>query len=313
MTGPIAGYNANMYIASGPLSLTNEAMSTISSTVFRVTNLAKRGLDTSFAQVVQIEKDEVWTVTITGSPSGGNFTLTFGAQTTSGIAYNASASVESAFEALSTVDDVTVTGSAGGPWTIEFVGTHAYSNVGDITASGAGLTGGSSPNAVPAKVQDGQGFTTVSASAYTIQYPIGQVTFASAQLGTPVARISSGKYLPFSFLAYCKAEEVTSSGKTIDVTSQKNPPDPWEDIIMGTNSSTVKISKFWDNGAGGVFLSHLDNSDLLILRLFPDANAAPYWAGYGVLTADAIKSALDAANTEDLDFMVNNQLYYVAS
>ena len=31
-------------------------------------------------------------VTLTGSPTGGSFTLTFGGDTTSGIAYNASAS-----------------------------------------------------------------------------------------------------------------------------------------------------------------------------------------------------------------------------
>jgi hypothetical protein len=80
----------------------------------------------------------VKTATITGTPTGGTFTLTFAGQTTSGIAYNAAAAaVQTALAALSTVGvgNVTVSGSAGGPYTISF------SNVtGTLTASGTSLT-----------------------------------------------------------------------------------------------------------------------------------------------------------------------------
>lgn len=84
------------------------------------------------------------TVTVTGAPTGGTFTLTYNGQTTAGIAYNATAAaVQSALEALSNVDpgDVTVSGSNGGPWTIASAGASAPT----VTASGSGLTGGSSP------------------------------------------------------------------------------------------------------------------------------------------------------------------------
>jgi hypothetical protein len=90
--------------------------------------------------------NEVQNVTITGSPTGGTFTLTYAGQTTSGIAYNASAStVQSALEALSNIapGDVVVTGT--GPYTVTFTGTLAGSNVAQMTASGASLTGGTSP------------------------------------------------------------------------------------------------------------------------------------------------------------------------
>lgn len=92
---------------------------------------------------------EVQTVTITGTPTGGTFTLTFGGQTTAGIAYNAApAAVRTALEALSSVavGDLTVTGSNGGPYSVTFTGQLT----GDqpvMTASGASLTGGSSPAA----------------------------------------------------------------------------------------------------------------------------------------------------------------------
>src|SRR5262245_46081762 len=60
--------------------------------------------------------NEVQTVTITGSPTGGTFTLTFGGQTTAPIAYNATAvQVQAALEALSTIGfpNVRVTGGPG--------------------------------------------------------------------------------------------------------------------------------------------------------------------------------------------------------
>lgn len=92
--------------------------------------------------------DEVQLVTITGTPGGGSFTLTYAGQTTATIAYNAAASaVEDALEALSNIapGDVVVTGSAGGPYTVTFGGTLDETDVAQMTANGAGLTGGTSP------------------------------------------------------------------------------------------------------------------------------------------------------------------------
>ena len=76
--------------------------------------------------------------TITGSPTGGTFTITVDGQTTTGIAFDAAAAaVQSALEALSSVGagKVTVTGSAGGPYTATF-----SKKVTTVTASGTGLT-----------------------------------------------------------------------------------------------------------------------------------------------------------------------------
>jgi hypothetical protein len=92
--------------------------------------------------------NEVQSVTITGGPSGGSFTLTFAGQTTAAIAHNASAAtVKARLEALSNIGegDVKVTGSAGGPYTVTFKGDLSDANVASMTASAAGLTGGTSP------------------------------------------------------------------------------------------------------------------------------------------------------------------------
>ena len=106
--------------------------------------------------------DELATVTITGSPTGGTFTLTIGGQTTAGIAYNAVASaVKSAIELLSSVGtgNSTVGGGPGPgtPWTITLTGTAANQA---ITANGSGLTGGTSPT-VGVVESGGGGATTV--------------------------------------------------------------------------------------------------------------------------------------------------------
>jgi len=89
--------------------------------------------------------NEKQTVTIGGTPTGGTFTLTFNSQTTAAIAYNASAAtVEAALELLSTIGqgNVQVTGSAGGPYTVEFVGALAGQNVAALTIDITSLTGG---------------------------------------------------------------------------------------------------------------------------------------------------------------------------
>lgn len=99
--------------------------------------------------------NEQQTVTLNGVPTGGTFTLTFDGQTTSTIAYNASAStVEAALEALSNIatGDVDVSGSAGGPWTVDFVNGMAATNQPQMTADGSSLTGGSGQSIAVAEV-----------------------------------------------------------------------------------------------------------------------------------------------------------------
>lgn len=159
---------------------------------------------------------------------------------------------------------------------------------------------------------DGSTWTTASASTYKINYAIGQVVFASAVSGaTPSCRIASGKYLPIAFLAGVTSIDGTVTGTALDTTSFQNPPDPWKTFIPGINGGTVKLACLWVNG--GTFLAHMTAADLLVLKIYPDSTGTARYQGYGVLTTDAIKSAVSAVNTEELDFNINGKLYYVAS
>lgn len=94
--------------------------------------------------------NEVQTVTITGTPTGGSFTLTWpGIGTTAPIAYNAvNSAVQTALLALGGVEtgDVVVTGGPGPgtPYVLTFGGGWANKDVLQLTATGA-FTGGTNP------------------------------------------------------------------------------------------------------------------------------------------------------------------------
>jgi hypothetical protein len=145
---------------------------------------------------------EVQTVTITGTPTGGTYTLTFDGSTTAAIAYNATAAaVQSALEALPNVTPGDVT-AAGGPHpgtavTVTFSGEWT-GDVPVMTASGASLTGGSSPavavTTTTAGGSAGTGGLEVAAGHLFNSTPIN----GTADLGAPlmehgVVRIA---YLP---------------------------------------------------------------------------------------------------------------------
>lgn len=94
--------------------------------------------------------NEVQQVAITGSPTGGSFTLTIWGLTTGSIAYNASAAtVQTALAAILGSGNVECTGGSlpGTAVLVEFKGTYANTNVPPMNAT-ASLTGGSSPAVV---------------------------------------------------------------------------------------------------------------------------------------------------------------------
>jgi hypothetical protein len=110
--------------------------------------------------------DEVQTVTITGTPTGGTFTLTYDGQTTAAIAYNATAAtVKSALAALSNIkaEDITTAGGPGPgtPYTVTFGGGATDGrNVPQMTATGS-LTGGTTPAVAVTTTTGGGGAITV--------------------------------------------------------------------------------------------------------------------------------------------------------
>lgn len=104
--------------------------------------------------------NEVQTLTITGTPTGGTFRLTFNGVETANIAYNANAAaVQSALEAISSIGtgNVLCGGGAlpGTPVTITFQGALAAEPQNLITVTNAAFTGGTAPAGAVARTTAG--------------------------------------------------------------------------------------------------------------------------------------------------------------
>lgn len=149
--------------------------------------------------------NEVQTLTITGTPTGGTFTITYDGQTTAAIAYNANAAaVQSALEALSNVavGDVTCGGGAlpGTPVTITFGGSLAGTDV-PLATTTSSLTGGTAPTVSIAMTTTGDTGSDVAIPTATsgglIQLTTANVTPTGKVL--PASRVIWSAANPWSF------------------------------------------------------------------------------------------------------------------
>lgn len=110
-------------------------------------NAVTLGLLRRNAPVITAGTNAVQTVTITGAPTGGTFTLTYAGLTTGTIVWNAAAGVvQTALQALGNIGSgqVAVTGGPGPatPWIVTFTGTLGSQVIALMTANGSLLTGG---------------------------------------------------------------------------------------------------------------------------------------------------------------------------
>jgi hypothetical protein len=146
------------------------------------------------------QTNEVQSVTVTGTPTGGTFTLTWSGQTTAAIPYNAtSAQVLAALQALSNIgdNDVSVTGgpAPGVAFAVTFKGVLGGTDVAAMTASGAGLTGGSSPTVT---------IGTTTAGGANPGASDGTESFAGLLFGSIKAPASTSVDVVGAMLDHCK-------------------------------------------------------------------------------------------------------------
>jgi RHS repeat-associated protein len=121
----------------GALALQNLVQVTVDSTniqsAFALTDIEDTDVQGGAASEVQV-------VTLADA-TGGTFRLALAGEQTAPLAYDATAAqVESALEALTNIDDVAVAGSAGGPYTITFLGTHAGLDIIPLVTDAGSLT-----------------------------------------------------------------------------------------------------------------------------------------------------------------------------
>jgi hypothetical protein len=122
-------------------------------------------LDGQVGLADEVYTNQVQTVTITGTPTGGTFTLAFNGAVTAAIAFNATAAtVKAALEALPNVGAgaTTVTGGPGPgtPWIVTFVGNGLDGNNWPVMVAVGSFTGGVTPAATPTITTPGTGYGT---------------------------------------------------------------------------------------------------------------------------------------------------------
>lgn len=176
---------------------------------------------------------EVQTITITGAPTGGTFSLTYQGQTTPALAYNAAtAAVQTALQALSTIGagNVTVTGTAGSSYVVTFTGTLANQNVPAIVAVGT-FTGGTTPAIAVVTTTGGTTGQLLTVTDDTTGVKdIRAVTFDLLQ-GTNHERI------------YCPTAEITAKKPIVRKTDSIT--EYGVTITAYPNSSGVAVKRSW--------------------------------------------------------------------
>ena len=127
-------------------------------------------------------------ITLTLSATGGTFTLTVDGETTSAIAYNATADdIADAIVALTSMNagDVAVTGA--GPFTIQYTGDRAGQDI-TTTASGASLTGGAGTAVIASVATGGRYVASAPSATDGSQHPVAilaeDVTTAADETAT---------------------------------------------------------------------------------------------------------------------------------
>lgn len=105
--------------------------------------------------------NEVQSITTTGTPTGGTFTLSFKGYTTPALPFDATASaISTALQALSSIGTTGVATSGGplpGAVAVTFQNQLGFQAVPLITGNASGLTGGTSPTVAVARTTPGVG------------------------------------------------------------------------------------------------------------------------------------------------------------
>jgi hypothetical protein len=171
--------------------------------------------------------DEVEAITKSGTVTGGTFTITYSGQTTSAIAYNATAAtIQTALEALSNLapGDVFVSGGpiSTGRVQIRFAGTLAGTDVTQITVDSSSLTGGGTY--VPSTLLAGGASVSqiaespVSGNEINLYVDTSSGALGTTQIGCPLEiRIS----LPERFMEkWCLNRTNTSFSETVGIATE---------------------------------------------------------------------------------------------
>jgi len=240
---------------------------------------------------ITVNVDAVQSVEVSGSPTGGTFTLQTGFGTTQPIPYDATAAqVQQSLSSLSSVglNSVSVSGPKGGPWTVTFQGDLAGADIPAMANPdrGKNLTGGLNPSILISSIVAGGSVSVTSGGDThwpTLYYDTGdQCLTLEFTNGTE----ASSYHLPLTSPAFTKGRPLQ--------------------IVVG-----------WDPGVGAVFMSATQSNQLLLNEQAFTTTPPPAVvtldgeAGYtnfrGLMTALIVK--LDSWDSAYQSFQLSPQIY----
>lgn len=257
------------------------------------------------------------TVSITGSPTGGTFTLTYGGYTTTALAYNISAAnLALALEALTSIGtgNVSCTGGTlpGTAIVVTFQGTLANEAITTMTTAHT-LTGGTSPASAVSS-------TTTGGPVATVCVRKDGGAWSQVTSGSPVYDLDAwANFCPGSAINTSGVEDsrvyisngITNmsyydipSGAIVQYASLSAPAGLAADLTGETGSNYTEYYVVTANGPGG---ESIQSSTVSITTLDPRG----YWSGATVaLSWDAVSGASSySIYTGD----VSSQMYWLVT
>lgn len=240
--------------------------------------------------------NEVQTLSITGGPTGGTFTLTFAGQTTATIAFNATAAtVQAALATLSSTASGTIV-CTGGPLpgtavVVTFSGGLGNQALNLITIGTNSLTGGSSPTPSVARTTAGVSFVNhsqrqsfASDVLRSNNITISQLSIATADNSTVQADFpASRNYQPM--------------GGNITGATNVNPI-----VITSNNHGLANNQSVTITGVGG---NTAANGTFLVTVVNGNTFSIPV-AGNGTYTSGGTWVLSETQLTNDIQFTVNS-------
>lgn len=241
--------------------------------------------------------DKVRYLRISGTPTGGTFTITIGANTTAGIAYNASAAtVQTAITGLASVGSGNATVASAGALpsnilAITFTGTFDSTELPTImTVSGASLTGGTSPAVTITRTPPAMTATDVKPVVPT------QVQIRTA---TTQAGLAAGTILTRVLECEWKAE-----GRWGPIWTLNRAEGSWAAPIETEPTGTVTL-KVGADEAGMAFLNNIRAGSTSFLQVDATSTEAIEGTIYWQFTTQIAVKWTEVSSKEDQDGLVS--------
>jgi YD repeat-containing protein len=193
---------------------------------------------------------------VLANATGGTWRLAYDGEVTSPLAYNASAgTVETALEALTGIDNVTVSGSSGS-FTVTFGGTQANTGVSQILGDAANALSGSTVRTITTAYNAASEITSVTDPDSTITYTRDNLGRATG-ISNVITGLTPTVALTQAFdAANNRTELKATSGGTLDFKNTytfdalQRMTDVVQQSQSGGNAVTSKHVKFSYNALG---------------------------------------------------------------